>query len=206
MECLQTEVAGPFGIMCFCCCCLVPKLCPALRYPMDCSPPGSTVHGIPQAKILGSVAISFFRGSSWLRDWTHVSCIGRQILYHWATSKTQHYMNTIKSMVWKKEEIKHQLFESPMCWAWCRVLWNHCLLQSSPQSWESAIISHFYRGENEDNKGLLQRFMGKVRTHSFDPKHHDLCQNCNWAISESGWRIQIWLSWTWISGMIWGNL
>ena len=35
------------------------------------------------------VAISFSTGSSWFRDRTHVSCIGRQILYHWATWEVQ---------------------------------------------------------------------------------------------------------------------
>ena len=38
-----------------------------------------------QARMLEWVAISFSRGSSWLRNWTHVSCIGRRILHHWAT-------------------------------------------------------------------------------------------------------------------------
>ena len=50
--------------------------------PMDCSPPGSFVHGISQARILEWAAISFSRGSSGLRDRIHVSCISRQILYH----------------------------------------------------------------------------------------------------------------------------
>ena len=56
--------------------------------PMDCSPPGSSVHGILQARILKWVVISSSRGSSRPRDQTHVSCvscIGRWILYHWAT-------------------------------------------------------------------------------------------------------------------------
>ena len=51
---------------------------------MDCSLPGSFVHGISQARMLEWVAISFSRGSSQPRDWTHISCIyyiGRQILY-----------------------------------------------------------------------------------------------------------------------------
>ena len=43
------------------------QLCPALCDPMDYSPPGPSVHGIFQAKILEQVAISFSRGSSWLR-------------------------------------------------------------------------------------------------------------------------------------------
>ena len=53
--------------------------------PMDCSPPGSSVCGISQARILEWVAIFSSSGSSWLRDWTQVSwvsCIGRWILYH----------------------------------------------------------------------------------------------------------------------------
>ena len=53
--------------------------------PTDCSPPGSSVHGISQARVLEWVAIPFFRGSSQPQDRTHVSWIGRQILYHWAT-------------------------------------------------------------------------------------------------------------------------
>ena len=51
---------------------------------MDCSPPGSSVHGILQARILEWVAIPSSRGSSHLRDRTvsSVPCISRQILYH----------------------------------------------------------------------------------------------------------------------------
>ena len=64
------------------CCCLVTKLCPALCDPMDCSPPGSPVHGILQSRILEWVAISISRGSPWPRDRTHVSCICRWILNH----------------------------------------------------------------------------------------------------------------------------
>ena len=41
--------------------------------PMDCSPPGSPVHGILQARIPEWVAISLSRGSSQLRDQTHIS-------------------------------------------------------------------------------------------------------------------------------------
>ena len=59
--------------------------CPTLCDPMDCSRPGSSVHGISQARILEWVTISFSRGSSWPRDWTHASCTGMSILYHWAT-------------------------------------------------------------------------------------------------------------------------
>ena len=59
--------------------------------PMDCSLPDSSVYGIFQTRILEWVAMPFSRESFWPRDWTHVfcvSCIGRQILYHWATWET----------------------------------------------------------------------------------------------------------------------
>ena len=69
-------------------CCLVAK---SFATPLDCSPPGSSVHGISQVRILVWVAISFSRGSSWPRDQNCISCmscVGRQILYHWATGLT----------------------------------------------------------------------------------------------------------------------
>ena len=50
--------------------------------PMDCSPPGSSVHGISQAKILEWVAISFFRRTSWPRGCTWVFYIGKWALNH----------------------------------------------------------------------------------------------------------------------------
>ena len=62
--------------------------CSTLCDPMDCSPPGSSVHGISQGRILEWVAISSSRESLQPRDWTHiswVSLIDRQILYQWAT-------------------------------------------------------------------------------------------------------------------------
>ena len=48
--------------------------CPTLCDPMDCSPPGSSVHGILQARILEWVVMPFSRGSSQPRDRTRVSC------------------------------------------------------------------------------------------------------------------------------------
>ena len=67
-------------------CCLVSQLCLTLCHPMDCRPSGSSLHRIPQARLLEWVVISFSRRSSQPRDWTHVSCIGSQIFYHWEAS------------------------------------------------------------------------------------------------------------------------
>ena len=67
------------------CCCLVAKSCLTFFWPhVGCSLPGSSAHGISQARTLEWVAISFSRGSSRPRDWTP-TCIGRGILYHQLT-------------------------------------------------------------------------------------------------------------------------
>ena len=50
--------------------------------PVDCSPTGSSVQGILQARILEWVAMPSSRGSSQPRDRTYISSTGRQILYH----------------------------------------------------------------------------------------------------------------------------
>ena len=68
-----------------CCCCLVTKLCLTLCELMDYGSPGSSVRGILQTGILEWVAIPVSRGFSPPREWTWVSCIGRRVLYHWAT-------------------------------------------------------------------------------------------------------------------------
>ena len=54
--------------------CSVTKSCPTLCDLIDCSPPGSSVHRISQARILEQVVISFSRGSSPPRDLTHICC------------------------------------------------------------------------------------------------------------------------------------
>ena len=56
------------------------KSCPTLCDPMGCSLPGSSVHGVLQARILGWIAISSSRGSFWPRDQICVFCIGRRLL------------------------------------------------------------------------------------------------------------------------------
>ena len=72
------------------CLCSVTELCLTLCNPMDCSLPGSSVHGIFEARILDQIAISYSRGSLRPRDRTHTSsfsCPVRQILYYCATWK-----------------------------------------------------------------------------------------------------------------------
>ena len=74
-----TVVLPPIGVCVFSC---------VRLFVTPWTPPGSSVHGIFQARILEMAAIFYFRGSSQPTDQTHiscVSCIGRQILYHCTT-------------------------------------------------------------------------------------------------------------------------
>ena len=72
---------------------LVTQSRPTLCDSMDCSPPGSSVHGILQARILEWDTIPFCRGSSWPRDRTQVSSIEGNFFIIWATREA-HSINT----------------------------------------------------------------------------------------------------------------
>ena len=75
----------------------VPQSCPTLCNPVDCSLPGSSLHGILQARILKWVAISFSRLSSWPRDRTQVSHVAGRRFNLWVTREAFHAkMGTIK--------------------------------------------------------------------------------------------------------------
>ena len=104
-----THLAIPF-YMCVCLCVcvcvcvcdcglhLTMCLCPTLFDLIDCSPSVSSVHGISQARVLEWIAISSFKGSSRPRDQTHISSIGRWILYH-CTSRDAHPSDQIYVVV-----------------------------------------------------------------------------------------------------------
>ena len=88
-------------------CYLVPQLYPTLLGPWNIAHKASLSMGILQARILEWVAVS--RGSSQSRDQTHISCIGRWVLYHWATMEAHIY-------VWKNGKVL--VAQS------CPTLWN----------------------------------------------------------------------------------
>ena len=70
--------------------CMVSHVWLTLCNPVDCSLPGSSVHGISKARILEWVAISYSKASTQPRDQTCISCIfwiGRWIIYHYTTQK-----------------------------------------------------------------------------------------------------------------------
>ena len=76
-------------------CVLVAQSCLTLCNPMDCRPPGPSVHGISQARILEWVAIHFSRGSSWPRDQTQVSRLSNWA--HTLRAHTHTHTHTHKS-------------------------------------------------------------------------------------------------------------
>ena len=71
----------------------VTQSCPTLWHPVEYSLPGSSLHGILQARILEWVAISFSRGSSQPRDWTQVSRIAGRRFNLWGTREALNSMN-----------------------------------------------------------------------------------------------------------------
>ena len=77
--------------VCVCVCVLAAQSCPTLCDPMDCSPPGFSVHGILQARIQEWIAIPFSRGTFPPRDQILVSCITGRFFTIWATEKSQVY-------------------------------------------------------------------------------------------------------------------
>ena len=68
--------------------------CPTRCDPMDCTLPGSSIHGIFQARILKGIAISFSRRSSRPRDWSRVSrIVGRRFIV-WASREVRDILNS----------------------------------------------------------------------------------------------------------------
>ena len=83
----------------------VTHLCLTLLDPMDCSSPGSSIHGILQARTLEWVAYHFSRGSSWPRIQTGVSCIAGRFFTNWAIREAL-----------AKALIKTKQFSLPIFW------------------------------------------------------------------------------------------
>ena len=97
---------------------------------MDCSPPGFSVHGILQARILEGVAISFSRGSSQPRNWTQFSCIAGRWFTNWAMREApspslepNYFSTSIRQRL-----IQHPSFPGSTLLIYC------CVLSQSVQS------------------------------------------------------------------------
>ena len=106
---------------------------------MDCSPPGSSVHGISQARILEWVAMSYSRESSWPRDQTQISCIVGRFFTIWATREAK--AERIRLLFTRRNHLRSlTLLFSHL---WKTLLWV-CFSSSSISS--AAISESFLRG------------------------------------------------------------
>ena len=79
------------------CTCQLLQSCLTFQDPMDCSPPGSSVYGIFQAKVVEWVSMPSSRGSFWPRDWTRISCASRVaggFFTCWVTGEALTHMHT----------------------------------------------------------------------------------------------------------------
>ena len=150
---------------------------------MACSLPGSSVHGISQARILEWVDIPFSRWSSWPRDQTHVSCIGRWILYHLSHQGSP----TLKSI---------SLF-----WLWTNLLPTHDFVTcktgcanigSLPLSWCAVRHSSFTPGRKNSPFSFSPLTSGYrniwgVFSYQAVPRHHLGVLQFNLLLTLSAW-------------------
>ena len=116
------------------CFCWVAQVCLTLCDPTDCSPPGSSFHGVLQARTLA--AIPFSRASSRPRDRTHISHIDRQILYLWATGEALADPGATAKAAWRVGDLKSR---SPSSWTFSDVV--GILKLTWPSS--SQTLTHF---------------------------------------------------------------
>ena len=116
----------------------VAQSCLPLCNPMDCSLPGSSIHGIFQARILEWFAISFSRGSSQPGDRTQVSLLAGRYFTIWATRKTMSF-RTLEDMslskfweIMKDRETWHGV-ENNQIWPsnWSTTIWGNLLISKS---------------------------------------------------------------------------
>ena len=91
----------------------VTESCPTLGCPTDCSPPGSSVPGILQARILDWVAMRSTRGSSWPRERICISCIARKFFTLWAPReqcRIPRFSPWIGMISWRREWLHTPVF------------------------------------------------------------------------------------------------
>ena len=171
---------------------MLTQLCSTLCDPIDCSPSGASTHGIFWVRMLEWVAISFSRGSSLPRDWTHiyyVTCIGKCILYLCATWEAHELLRPIG---WSRNDVVRLLRLSlkrpcSLCFHHFAIFMNLPATQFQFLGWEDPLEKEMtthasvLAGESHGQRSLVGR---------------------------SPWwcKSQTWLSnWTTTSTIMWGS-
>ena len=117
------------------------QLCLTLCNPIGYTPPGSSVHGTLQARILEWVAMPFFRGSSWPRDWTRVSLA---LAGGFFTTEPPVQQRPAKTQSFPEWTRKGTVFSYNSWWACQGRKLNTC----SPLCHPCAFTSHPFKMEN----------------------------------------------------------
>ena len=127
----------------------VVRSCPTLCNRMDCSLPGSSVHGILQARVLEGDVIPFSSESFWPRDWTRVCCVTSRFFTVWATREAHRHTHThrenqtmwLNSRLWKEHLKGYILYD-----------FNYVTFWKSQNYGDSIKISGFHglRGRKDE--------------------------------------------------------
>ena len=131
---------------------------------MDCSPPGSPVHGILQARILDCVAISFSRGSFWPRNWIQVSCTARKCFTVWATGEARDVKPLMAGRLMRRANSLQKTLmlvktEGRRTRGWQR--WDSCMESLTQWAWIWAKSEREWREGTQTGKpGVLQSCLG----------------------------------------------
>ena len=131
--------------------------CPTLCNPMDCSPPGSSVHGFLQARILEWVAMPSCRGSSQPRDWTHVSyisCTGRWVLYHHLGCPWCKVGDCRMLKIWLIKSGRRSWRRQMLLQMWHPSIWKLWRQQWTRRQLSCLINAKLYWWQQRDNEGL----------------------------------------------------
>ena len=119
------------------CVCLVAQLSPTVCDPMDCSPSGSSVPGIVQARILEWVVIPFSRGSSPPRNGTRVSCITGRFFTAWATREARKRVRD--DILWNCREEISSIWELDQLVQFLTLLPRVCNIQTYGEMREAVL-------------------------------------------------------------------
>ena len=134
-------------------CYVMPTVC----NPMDYNLPDFSVLGISQVRILEWVAISSCRGSSRPRDWTHIFCIGRWTLFHWANKDPLVLLIMYRSESWTRKKVEGWRIDAFELWCWRRLLRVPWTARRSNQSILKEISPEY----------SLEELMQKLKLQSF---------------------------------------
>ena len=149
--------------------------CPNLCDLMDCSPPGSSVHEISQARILEWVASSFSRGSPWPKDQTRISCIVANSLLSETPGKPKSILwrcvihSVVSNSLWPHGLLPTQ---APLSMAFSRQEYWSGLPFPSPggsfqprdQTWVFCIAGRFFTGGSDYKESICNKLLLHAKT------------------------------------------